>query len=80
MPVGDRFGVGIQASEKEQLKRSEKELAQPLLLCDLTGSRYWNMLYCNDAFTSITGTPFALLDFPPCSCNLSAILLIARLS
>lgn len=45
----------LQKQNSRELQRKESELTQPIVLCDVSANRYWNLLYCNDAFTQVTG-------------------------
>lgn len=47
--------TAMQGDLNKPLQRSQMELSQPIVLCDVSANRWWSMLYCNDAFTKCTG-------------------------
>lgn len=51
----------VQANAK--LLRAPDDAAQPVVLCDLSNSRWWSILYSNTPFAAVAGVPpEALVD------------------
>ena len=52
----------LQPVGKGKIARQEAELAEPIVLCDVSSNRWWSLLYCNTAFSDLTGANHPFLN------------------